>query len=159
MVLVIVISHCILLYRSLIPCGLVWIEPDQTRDCYIATVAIIYQTSLRIPPSSGQLDMTVQSTHNCLANVDGLRQAAVRIVSEQLLCTLSLIVIDEDLSSTLDPGLDLCETLVLESNKHISDRRMIRCRITAHVVEYAFEYPEHEFARFLVLVVGAQEIA
>ena len=59
-------SCCILLPRRLVR-----IEANQARGRCIAAASVIYQTSSRVPPCPGQLDVTVQSACNRLANING----------------------------------------------------------------------------------------
>ena len=143
----------------LLPRRLVWIETNQACDSGIPAASIIDQASTGVFPCSSQLDVTVQRIRNRLANINSFGKAAVRIVREQLLCALPLIIVDQDLGSTLDPRFDLSEALVLESYKHVGDDRMICLWVAAHVVHHTLEDAEHKLARFLVLVVSVQEVA
>ena len=83
----------------------------------------------------------------------------MRVVREQLLSSLTLAILNQDLRATLDPRLDLCKTLVLEPDKHVCYNRVVFLRISAREVQDPLEDAEDEFAGLLVLVVGVQELA
>ena len=143
----------------LIPLGLIRIQPNETSNSSIPTATIVDQIASRILPLASQLDLAVQGRSDSLPNINRLVQTAVRVVSKQLLSPLTLTIVNENLRATLDPGLDLSETLVLEPDKHIRDDRVVLFGVCAHVVHDSLEDAEDELAGFLVLVVGVQELA
>jgi hypothetical protein len=143
----------------LIPLGLIRIQPNETSNSGIPTPAIVNQIASRILPLASQLDVAIQSRSNSLPNINRLVQATMRVVGKQLLGSLTLAIVNKNLSATFDPRLDLSETLVLEPDKHVRDDRVVLLGIGAHEVEDSLEDAEDELAGFLVLVVGVQELA